>query len=156
MSNQENAIASIIKTAIQREIDAYTLYNNAASMTSEAGAREVLEDLAAQEQGHRHRLEALLRGDAVKVVTKTQRRKVEDLKITDYLIEVPLTPDSDLQDILIVAGKRERASYELYNALARVAEDDETRQLFEYLADEELIHKRRVERLYDDLVYAQN
>ncbi|MHB1294179.1 MAG: ferritin-like domain-containing protein [Anaerolineae bacterium] len=156
MSATENPMDGILRTAIQREIDAYTLYHSAAEASDMQHARDMLNDLAAQEVGHRTRLEALLNGRAFKVVSKTQQRKIADLKITDYLVEEPLSADSDFQSILIVAGKRERASHELYSALARVAEDDETKKLFEFLANEEASHKYRVEALYDKIVYKEN
>jgi len=156
MSTSDNALQSIIRTAIQREIDAYTLYNTAAKMAQNAQTKEILQDLATQEEGHRKKLEGLLAGKVFRVLSKTQQRKVVDLKITDYLVEEPLAPDSDFQNVLIVAGKRERASFELYSALARVAEDTDTKRLFEFLANEELTHKHRVESIYDELVYKEN
>ncbi|MHB9034977.1 MAG: ferritin-like domain-containing protein [Anaerolineae bacterium] len=156
MSTPSNPLQSIIHTAIQREIDAHTLYINAAKIASTPHARDLLLDMAAQELGHRNRLEAMLKGDTFKILTKKQQKQVVDLKITDYLIEEPLSPDSDLQTILIVAGKREKGSFELYSAMARVASDPDTVRLFEFLANEELTHKRRVETMYDELVYQEN
>jgi len=156
MSTPSNPLESIIRTAIQREIDAHTLYNNAAKLTTVAHSRDLLLDMAAQEVGHRNRLEAMLKGETFKVLTKKQLKQVVDLKITDYLVEEPLSADSDLQSILIVAGKREKGSFELYSAMARVAGDTETIRLFEFLANEELTHKRRVETMYDELVYQDN
>ena len=156
MSSVSNPLQSILNTAIQREIDAYTLYTNTAKIASTPYARDLLLDMAAQELGHRNRLEAMLKGDTFKVLTKRQQKQVVDLKITDYLVEEPLSADSDLQAILIVAGKREKGSFELYSALARVAGDADTVKLFEFLANEELTHKRRVETMYDELVYTEN
>lgn len=156
MSISGNPLHDILRTAIQREIDAYTLYTNAARMIETPHAHEILKDLAAQEVGHRNKLEALLKGNVFRVISKGQQQKVVDLKITDYLVEEPLSPDSDLQDILIVAGKRESASHNLYASLAKVSDDEATTQLFEYLANEELIHKHRVEALYDEIVYKEN
>jgi rubrerythrin len=156
MSAANNIVDDILRTAIQREIDAYNLYHNALAVTNDAVAKDVLTDLANQEKGHRSRLETLADGNVFKIMSRIQVKKVQDLKITDYLVEVPLTDASDLQDVLIVAGKRERASFELYAAMARIAPDDGTRKLFEFLASEELGHKIRVERLYDDLIYQEN
>jgi rubrerythrin len=156
MSTSDNPIHDILRTAIQREIDAYTLYTNAAQMIETPHAQEILKDLAAQEVGHRNRLESLLKGNVFRVISKGQQQRVVDLKITDHLVEEPLAPDSDLQDILIVAGKRESASHDLYAALATVSEDGDTRKLFEFLANEELTHKHRVESLYDEIVYKEN
>ncbi|MHB0856447.1 MAG: ferritin-like domain-containing protein [Anaerolineae bacterium] len=156
MSTSENPMDNILRTAVQREVDAYNLYHSAAESSDIPHARDLLNDLAAQEVGHRNRLEALLNGQVFKVVSKTQQKKIVDLKITDYLVEEPLSADSDFQNILIVAGKREKASHDLYSALAQVAEDEATIKLFEFLAGEEASHKHRVEALYDKIVYKEN
>ncbi|MBC7234347.1 MAG: ferritin family protein [Chloroflexi bacterium] len=156
MTISENPIHNILRTAIQREIDAYTLYSTTAQKVDNPQARDMLNDLAAQEVGHRTKLEGLLDGRVFRVLNRSQQKKVEDLKITDYLIEVPLDEDSSLQDVLIVAGKREDASHNLYASLAQIADDEQTRKLFEFLANEELGHKRRVETLYEQLIYQDN
>ncbi|MFH1086539.1 MAG: ferritin family protein [Chloroflexota bacterium] len=152
----ENPLRDVLQSALQREIDAYNLYHNAAAMVESPHSREILDDLATQELGHRNRLQALLDGQLFRVLSRTQRRRVVDLKITDYLVEVPLAHESDFQNILIVAGKREKASHDLYAALARVTEDEDTAKLFEFLAAEELTHKNRVESLYEEIVLKDN
>ena len=152
----DNALRDILKTALQREIDAYNLYHSAAQMVDTPHSKEILEELALQEVGHRNRLQALLDGNLFRAISRAQQKKVVDLKITDYLVEVPLTPDSDFQDILIVAGKREKGSHDLYAALAQVAEDQDTVKLFQFLASEELSHKNRVETMYEEIVYKEN
>jgi rubrerythrin len=58
--------------------------------------------------------------------------------------------------VLIVSGKREAGSHALYSALAGAATDLEVANLFEYLAAQELEHKQRIERLYEDLFYREN
>ena len=156
MSTASNPVQDVLRTAIQREIDAYTLYSTTAESVETPHARDLLKELAAQELGHRNRLESLLAGNVFRVLSRTQQKKFVDLKITDYLTEEPLTTSSDFQDILIVAGKREKASFELYSALARVSNDPETTKLFGFLANEELGHKHRIESLYDELVYREN
>jgi len=147
---------SIIHTAIEREVAAHALYGNAAKMTDNLHTKDLLLEMAAQKLGHRLKLEALLKGQTLSLLNAHQQKQVVDLKITDYLVEEPLGPDSDLQTILIVAGKRERSSFEFYSSMARIASDAETKELFEYLANEELTHKRRVETMYDELVYQDN
>jgi rubrerythrin len=156
MNMASNPMQDVLRTAIQREIDAYNLYSAAAESVDTAHAKDLLKELAAQELGHRNRLESLLAGNVFRVLTRTQQKKFVDLKITDYLTEEPLTTGSDFQDILIVAGKREKASFELYSALSRVSNDPDTTKLFDFLANEELGHKHRVESLYDELVYREN
>lgn len=156
MNPSPDSLQHILHTAIQREIEANALYRRAADIVTAPEARDLLHDLALQELGHRNRLQALLEGNALGALSEAQARKVQDLKITDYLIEVPLTPEAGIQDILIVAGKREAASYALYHSLAQVAEEVEARRLFEFLAAEEQVHKQRIEVLYEQLFYAEN
>ena len=156
MTALDNPIHDILRTAIQREIDAHALYSTTAEKAETPNAKEILLDLAAQELGHRKRLENMLEGNIFRVVSRGQRKQVQNLKITNYLIEVPLSPDSSFQDILIVAGKREKGSHDLYAALAKVSEDQDTAKLFDFLAAEELTHKNRVETLYEELVYQDN
>ena len=71
-----------------------------------------------------HRRLGRCSGRVFQVISDGQQQ-VADLKITDYLVG-PLASDSDLQNILIVAGKRENASHNLYAALAKVSEDEDT------------------------------
>ncbi len=156
MTTPENAVQSILRTAMQRESDAYNLYTTAAKMVETAYVKEMLSDLAAQETGHRAKLEGLLKGRIFRVLSKPQEKKVVDLKITDYLVEEPLAPDSDFQTVLIVAGKREKASHDLYTSLAQITDDGETNKLFQFLANEELTHKNRIEKLYEELVLKDN
>jgi rubrerythrin len=156
MTTPDNAVQSILRTAIQREVDAYNLYTTAAKMVETAHVREMLTDLGAQEAGHRAKLEALLKGRTFRALSRPQEKKVVDLRLTDYLVEEPLAPDSDFQTVLIVAGKREKASHDLYTSMAQVAEDGETSKLFQFLANEELAHKNRIEKLYEDLVLKDN
>ncbi|MGI6376867.1 MAG: ferritin-like domain-containing protein [Anaerolineae bacterium] len=151
-----NAVEQALQTAILREIAAYELYASTAKRVEPGPSQDMLLDLAAQERGHRRRLENLLSRGAFARLTDAQEEQVIDLKITDYLVAAPLSPDASLQDILIVAGQREGNSHALYGALAQVAGDEQTRGLFEFLANEELKHKQLVEKLYDELFYAEN
>ncbi|MCD6521129.1 MAG: hypothetical protein J7M05_14530 [Anaerolineae bacterium] len=81
-----NPIQEIIRTAIQREIDAYNLYHSAAAKAESQTAKGLLEELAAQEKGHRAKLEALLKGEALERLGAARQKKVE----------VPLEADSSL------------------------------------------------------------
>ena len=155
-NTSDNPLRAILLTAIQREMEAHTLYQETAQRVEDGPARELLLDLSAQELGHRNRLEALLKGDLLRVLSRAQARQMEDYQITDHLIEVPLASDASVQEVLIVAGKREKGSHDLYAALARLAEEATARQLFEFLAGEELLHKQRIEALYEQLVYSEN
>ncbi len=146
---------AVVQTAIEREREAQELYLEASEKVKAGEARELLHDLAAQEEGHRRRLERLLAGQISPEVLARYDREIVDLRITDFLQEVPLDERSDVQQVLIVAGKREAGSHALYAALADACEDDEVAALFQFLATEELEHKQRIERLYEELFYSE-
>jgi rubrerythrin len=58
--------------------------------------------------------------------------------------------------VLIVAMHREKSSHEFYSTMAEIAEEEASRSLFGFLAQEELAHKNKVESLYDEVVYQDN
>jgi hypothetical protein len=75
--------------------------------------------------GHRRKLEALLAGDVFQTVRPGPAQAGRRSQDHGLSRGSALTDRSDFQDILIVAGQREKASYEHYTALAQVAETPE-------------------------------
>jgi rubrerythrin len=81
---------------------------------------------------------------------------VTDLRIADYLVDVAEHEELDYQKALILAMKREKASYKLYFEIARVTTDRELKELFLSLAQEEARHKLRFEIEYDEAILTEN
>lgn len=153
MNDHTQTIESIIKMAISGEEEAYTLYTNAGQLVKDKQSREMLAELATEERGHKAKLEGLLRQGITWTIADGEFDRVADLKVGDHLEAKPLTEGADLQDVLIVGIQREKESHELYAGLAGISADETVRQLFEFLANEELTHKRKLESLYEDIVY---
>ena len=149
-------LESILGVAIQREEAAAALYRDTAEQVEPGPVQVLLKELEQQEVGHKRRLQQLLDKGTFRRISAVQRKQVEDLKLTDYLVEEPLEPDTDLQGVLIVAGKREKASHDLYNGLAQVTDEPEVNELFRFLANEELGHKHRIETMYEELFLQDN
>jgi hypothetical protein len=82
-------------------------------------------------------------------------RRIEDLKLADYLVLQPLDEDATLQEVLILAMQREKNAHEFYNFLAGIAVSEVIRDLFQFLAQQELGHKNKIETLYDDIIYKE-
>jgi rubrerythrin len=156
MSEQDNAVEQILRQAIRFEENAYEFYTDAVERTERSNIRQVLLDMAGEEVKHKDRLQALLDGDTSRLISVRNRGQIEDLKLAEYLVPRELTPDATLQDVLIVAMHREKSSNEFYTTMASIADDDAAKSLFEFLAKEELVHKNKVETLYDDVVYQEN
>ena len=149
-------IEQILEQAIRFEEDAYAFYSGAIEMVERAHIRAALQDLAGEEVKHKQQLQALLAGDTDRILSASKRGQIDDLKLAEYLVPRPLDPKASLQDVLIVAMHREKSSEEFYSTMAEIAEEEASRTLFAYLAQEELVHKNKVESLYDEVVYQDN
>lgn len=154
MQGDADKIEELLRTAIKREEESNALYTQAAKMVKSAPSRVLLEELAAEELTHKAKLEDLLAG-GVKWVVRGYMDKVTDLKISDYLVAQPLREDADFQDVLAVAAKREKNAYDFYTAVSEVAQDQAVKNLFAWLANEEMKHKQKVETLYEETVYKE-
>ena len=142
MSKQDTAIEQILQQAIRFEENAYEFYTAAIEMVERPHIREVLVELANQEVTHKERLQALLDGDMERIISVRKRGQLD--------------ASASLQDVLIVAMQREKSSHEFYTTMASIADDDAAKSLFDFLAQEELVHKNKIETLYDEVVYQEN
>lgn len=152
----DTAIEQILKQAIRFEEDAYEFYTGAIEVVERPHIREVLSDMAREEVKHKERLQALLDGDTARIISVRKQRQIEDLKLAEYLVPRQLDEGAGLQDVLIVAMHREKSSHEFYTTMAGIADDAAAKSLFDFLAQEELVHKNKVETLYDEVVYQEN
>lgn len=142
----------IIDYAVTLEEDAYELYMNLASKAKAPNTKVIFEDFAKEEQGHKKKLLSVKKGKIKLSATK----KVLDLKIGDYLVDIDINADLDYQDALILAMKAEKQAYKLYSELAETTDDDGIREMFLALANEEAKHKLRFEIEYDDNILLEN
>jgi len=142
----EKRFREIIQFAIEREIESMNFYTRASQRVKLSGTKELFEDFAKQEEKHKQKLEAYREGKIV--LAKIQ--SIPDLKISDYLVDTELTPQSSYADILRVAMKREERSVKLYTDLKEKNEDKGLVELFTFLVQEEMKHKLYLEKLYDD------
>jgi len=143
----------VIQLAINNEQDAADLYAGLEDRAEGPAAKAHFEQLANMERGHKTKLEIL---DS----SYFESQKIDppqDLKISDYLVDVELQPDSSYQDTLLYAAKCEKAAADLYTDLAAVyAAAPEVNKMFQVLAQEEAHHKFIIEREYDDRVYKED
>jgi len=142
----------IIRFAIDGEQEAVDAYTTASEMVTRVNVKEMLLDLARQEQMHKKKLESIDR----ERVADTAIVNVPDLRIADFMDDVTITADMGYQDILTVAMKREEKAHNLYTTLASNTDDAELRKVFELLAQEEAGHKLALEKEYDEHVLTEN
>lgn len=142
----------VIGFAIEREIEAYEFYDKAREMAFGSAAKQMFAEFAAEERHHREILEKV----KTEGVKDYQIKSVPNLKIAEYLIDIPFKPDMPIADIVHLALKREEKSYKLYMELATQVDDAGLKKTFSILATEELKHKNKFETMYDEQVLSEN
>ncbi len=146
------SIDEVLDFAIVREEEAAQFYTGLAEKMDRAWMKQVFEQFANEEKGHKAKLLSVKEGKLL----LSAKEKVMNLKIGDYLVEVEAGEDIDYQQALIVAMKKEKAAFRLYTDLAATTENTDLSNLFISLAQEEAKHKLRFELEYDEHFLAQN
>lgn len=142
-----------VRFAIDREIEAAALYEKYATVASARSSRELLLQMAVMERGHEAKLRGLLatgKGDFARPGT------VDDLHLSDFIVECPVNDATDLQGVFLFAIQAEQKACALYTRLARLEEETETRELFAVLAAEEQQHKHDLEVEYERQFMSEN
>ena len=142
------SIDDILDFAIGEEQAAFEFYTRLASQAAASDIRATFESFANEEMKHKVRLEAIKLGGTL----KPAKDPVMDLRIADYLVDVPASPGLDYRTALVLAMKKEKAAFKLYSDLAASADDENVKGTFLALAQEEARHKLRFELEYDDLL----
>jgi rubrerythrin len=146
----------ILENAIRNEEQSYSLYKMAQGKVKYESSKKFLEELAQEELMHQEKLKAILEDKKQIAELGFKVKKIQDLKITDTMKTVTISEDADYQKILIFAAKREKSTYDYYKSLALGLENTEAGNLFQKLAEEELTHKNKLEREYDDYILREN
>lgn len=141
-------IEDILEFALEKEDAAYRLYKSAAKMSLNASAKKLFEEMAEQEASHKRFIQQL---DKEKIA-QYAFKKIPDLKISEYLVDVPYRGDMTYQEILVYSMKSEEKSCRLYSEAETLTDDPELKKLFLMLANEERKHKFYLESIYDDKV----
>jgi len=147
-----DSVDGALQFAIRREEESFALYEGLASRMETDTMREVFHSFALEEKRHKAKLESIRAGKTPPL----SARQVSGLDMSDYLADVEPTPNMDYRDALILAMKREKLSFKLYNDLASGAENEDLCGLFLGLAREEARHKLRFEIEYDKYVLQEN
>lgn len=140
----------VLDYAIEREQEAHDFYLDLAQRVSTM--KETFTSFAKEEAGHKAKLQGIKAGKRFAPAAN----KILDLKIAEYVVDVQASPQMDYQDALILAMKREKASFKLYSDLAAATTDKELKESFLALAQEEAKHKLRFEVEYDSVIITEN
>ena len=145
MPEDFKSIEDVLDFAIANEDKAHDFYLELAKKAKSPVMRDVLQGFAAEEFGHKLKLQAVKDGE----FELDPDDDIPDLAVADTVDEVEPTSQMSYGDALVLAMKQEKAAYRLYLDLAAAAPTQELTDLFLGLANEEAKHKLRFELEYD-------
>lgn len=143
-----STIEEIINFAVDKEREAIIFYEDLSKRAKNPVMKDALLSMADEERKH----EKLLLNLTPKKIQFVRQPSEEDIKLSDYLIDITFSEDTRYDELLIIAMKREEKSYAFYTELEKRAGDDATRRVFTLLKGEELKHKARLEKEYEEHV----
>ncbi len=149
----QDKFKEIMDFAIRTEQEAVYFYQNLQKMSSFQNQKDIMKEFELMEKGH---IEILKNINIASGTDDSKIPHVENLAISEYLVEIPPKPDMDYQDVLIIAMKREENSLKLYEKLASESDEGEIKTFFLRLASEEAKHKLYFEKIYDDDILTEN
>lgn len=134
----------ILQMCISQEQQAIDLYTLARDSAKDEASRTKFQELIDMETQHKIALQDFELADFLELPPA-------DLKVTDYLMEPELGDNMNIQEILILAAKREGKTAQMYQDLAdHFTMDKPLSTFFQLMADEELRHKHDLETEYED------
>jgi rubrerythrin len=150
---QKETVESILKKAASKENGTYQLYKNAANNAKDAQIKTTLNKFAEEELKHKQAIEDF----NIETLSK-QEIEIEETSrqgISEFLISTDecLREDSDFNDILVYAAKREKKAFEFYSNMSKMVDDSNLKKLFVWLAQEESKHKEDIEALFWEVIY---
>jgi len=147
---------AVIDAAVKVEEESIALYSMALENAKYPSSKVFFKQLVGEEKGHKSKLLAILNDKSKLSELGSSGAAVQDLKIVDMLKDTPLSAEADYKTILVYAAKREKSSYDYYRTLALGLKGTPLAELFSKLAQEELSHKNKLEKEYDDCVLTEN
>ncbi|MFW5708351.1 MAG: ferritin family protein [Bacteroidota bacterium] len=145
-------IDQVLDFAMKSEQEAVDFYNQLAATMKNKEMQETFLQFAREEVGHKARLQKIKDERLFDLTDET----VQDLQISDYVVNVKPSPNMDYAEALVLAMKKEKAAFKLYTNLANRTENPEIKAVFNNLAVEESKHKLRFELEYDEFVMREN
>ena len=146
------SVDGVLDFANEREEEAFGFYTDLAAKVGRPDMQTLFRQFAEEEKGHKAKLQAVKQGGKLRPAEK----EVLDLKMSDYLVAETGTAEMSYQKALVLAMKKEKASFRLYTDLAAGAPSDDLKNTFLHLAQEEARHKLRFEVEYDNEVMREN
>ncbi len=143
-----------VMLAVERERDLLEFYEQVAPLLKRTAIRQVFEVFRDDIQNRVDDLKDLLATEGASCDLIAQELSREDapsnLGIAKYLKDIELSEDSDFQDVLTIAMKRQERVVAFFTQLAAMTPVEEVATIFRSIRNEEAGRLRQLEEIYDD------
>ncbi len=151
---EKATLGDILETACDFEQAAFNFYSELQNKVSKP-LRLLVQDLAEEEKRHFDLFQELKNNPEVsEQIGQLIKKPASDHRFSDYILLPKLDEVIDDQAVLQYALGREQAAMEQYSSLAEETPSGQIQDLFRYLANEELEHKKELEKRYYELVHS--
>ena len=147
----------ILDEALRWEEMSYELYTTALQHAKQENVKELLRWLADEELRHKEKILKVKEKGIEAVKEELDDKKPVDMGLLDSQTppHIKEWERADIGDILKIAAAREKKAYEGYHRYAQITHDQKVKELLEWLANEELKHKEKIEKLYEEIFYEE-
>ena len=151
---QKKSIEEILQTAMSFEQVARDFYQQLCNKVSKP-LRSLVQELADEEAEHYNLFKNIAeREDIQQYINEKIDTPPGDHQFSDYIHLPDLGENPDDQDVLRYALGREHAAMTQYTALAKDVPPGALADLFQFLANEEMEHKKELEKIYYEVVHS--
>lgn len=141
-------LGDLLEIAIQHEISSQNFYRDSLKKTNDPKVQNFLKALIEEEEGHERILLNIKDMEIYDDAVPVDGNMLKDAE-KSHDIDIPeLSMDPKLEEIYEIALKRETKAYNIFKQMAATVKNDELRELFENLADEEMTHHKNIDNKY--------
>ena len=139
------SMQDVVAFAIDREEKARDFYLQCKGKAKNKGIKGFFKEMADEEERHRQ----ILADHDLSEAAEFSEEDAQDLHLSDFMVDVKFTPEINYQQALAMAMKKEEKAHAFYSAWRARCSHEKTAKIFDFLAGEELKHKRKIEEIYD-------
>jgi rubrerythrin len=138
----------LLQIAIQHEISSQKFYQDSIGKTSDRKVQNFLKSLVEEEKSHEKILVSIREMEIYKGSIPVDEKMIIAAQQSHNLPIPELGAEPSLEEIYEIALRRETRAHLLFQQLARVTENEDLKELFINLAEEERNHHKNIEQGY--------
>lgn len=152
----EATVVEALKEAAQKEQLTYEFYEKLLSLVQELPAKEIIKELMDTKQRFKKEIEDSIMCGCLDKLGLDSTCKLRDLGIGKTGHSEVVTPNLNVQELLLIAIRHEDSSMKFYESNAEKFAGTDAGEAFKRLAYDVACHKKDIQYIYDDIVNLEN